>query len=283
MIIEKTASYLFSSDPANGAQSLSKDGNAFVAVLSEPIAIPKTAVYCTTELTSAVVVNVFPNVSEEIGNNIFRFSHLSIEYTFTFPDGLYPLSGINEFLSVQFAEEGLPDDLITFVGIDSTQKVLMKFGYAGTIVLFTTPNSINTLLGFEAIDYPIAGTSVAGETYTSQNTAQINRITSWLIHCDLAPRGVPTNAIMSNIVAQIPIPSNSVGKTVGYSPYNPIRVSTEQLIGHPVNRIACRISDQINRDIDTLGEPWSFLLTLRWGIQVVEPRGFKNAQEYRDM
>ena len=287
MIIERQASFLFSSDPEAGAQALTKDKDSFVAVLSEPISVPKEALYCSVELINAVVVNVMPNVSEEIGNNKLSFTEKGILYSLVFPDGLYGLADINAWLSREFVNNSLPDDLFVFTGDDATQRVVLTFNYADTVVLFSVPGSINTLLGFNSQDYPPVGTSAPGDSFTSEETANINRITSWLIHCDIAPRGIPTNAIMSNIIAQIPIPAGSIGKTVGYSPFNPVRVETEHLIGHPVNAVSCRLSDQLGRTVDTLGEPWSFLMTLRWGMQVgsdaPRDREHQNARTYRKM
>ena len=285
MIIDRSTNYLFSSDPAAGAQNINDDGNQFSVLLNDPISIPKEAVYCSIELVSAVVVNVMPNVSEEYGNNKIVFDHEAKTYDFTFPDGLYALEDINAFLARTFEENGLPADLFVFTGDDATQKVVMKFNNAGTQIDFlNNPNSINTLLGFDPLLYPQFAPSVGGESFTSQETAKINRITSWFLHCDLARNGIPVNAVGSNIIAQVPIPAGSVGKTIGFSPFNPLPVAIDHLIGFPVNSVECRLSDQLNRDVLTLGEAFSFLVRIRYGIQVADTseskQRYRNARTY---
>ena len=285
MIIDRSTNYLFSSDPAAGAQNINDDGNQFSVLLNDPLSIPKEAVYCTIEVVNAVIVNVMPNVSEEYGNNKIVFDHEAKTYDFTFPDGLYAVEDINAFLTRSFEENGLPADLFVFTGEASTQKVILTFNYAGTQVDFLNePNSINELLGFDPLLYPQFAPSVAGESFTSQSQAQINRITSWFLHCDLARSGIPVNAIGSNIVAQVPIPANSVGKTVGWSPFNPIPVNCDHLIGHPINAIDCRLSDQLDRNVLTLGEAFSMLVRIRYGIQVSDhserSQRYRNARQY---
>lgn len=254
-------------------------------VLNEPISIPKEAVYCTLEVVSSTIVNVMPNVSTAYGNNHLSFDHEAKTYDFVFPDGLYAIPDINAYLAFEFAENGLPADLFTFTGEASTQKVVLKFNYATTQVdFFTVPNSINTLLGFDALLYPQLAPSVGGESFTSQSTANINRITSWVLHCDLVQNGIPTNNVGSNTVAVVPIPAGSVGRTVGWSPYNPLPVNCDHLIGHPVGNITCRLSDQLNRNVETLGEKWSFLIRVRYGIQVgdmsARSQRYRNARQH---
>jgi len=238
-------------------------------------------VYATLEVNNAVIVNVFPNVSSEYGNNALDFEHEGKEYNVVFPDGLYDIPGINSYLSQFFVENGLPEDLFTFSGEAATQKVVLTFNYDGTQIDFlNNPNSINELLGFEPLLYPQFAPSTAGDSTTSQNTAKVNRITSWFLHCDLARTGIPINSIGSNIVANVPIPALSVGKTVGYSPRNPIRVAVDHLIAHPVGVINCRLSDQLDLELNTLNEAFSFLVVIRYGVQVSDHSA--RSQRYRN-
>ncbi len=281
MLIEKQASWIFSSDPAAGARNISQDGDRFSVVLNQPISIPKEAVYATLEATQATVVYVTPNVSTEIGNDKLTFDHDAVTYNFVFDKGLYAIEDINAFLGRQFTANSLPEDLFVFSGDAATQKAILTFNYAGTRIDFTVAGSINSLLGFSDLHYPLLVPSVVGEHFTGATTANINRVSTFLIHCSLARDGIPTNASGSNLITQVPLPGGSIGKTITYSPFNPIRVNVDHLIGHPVNNVDVRLSDQLDRKVDTLEEAFSVLITIRYGLQVADmhpARSYKNAK-----
>ena len=271
-LVEFQSSYIFSSDPENGAQNLSADGDSFTVNLNDPITIPMNAINATIECVNAAIWFVQPNISEEIGNNHLTFDHNATTYPLVIPDGLYSMDDLNAYLSRQFLAQApqLPDDLFTFVGDGSTQRTILTFNYVGTQIDFqTVPNSVNTLLGFAPLQYPQFVPSVAGESFTSQDTAALNRLSSYLIHCSLAPNGIPVNAIGSDIVADIPITTDTPpGSQLVYSPYNPIRSPVKNLVGQPVSNIRMSISDQNDRTLDMLNEYWSCLLTIRYWLQV---------------
>jgi len=301
MLLEQTQSWIFSSDPVNGAVNLNKDGNQFDIYLNEPISIPKNAVSCTLEVVRASVWYVSPNISEEIKNNklVFEYTPVTLNaasnerkgaepkpkdiiYNYTIPDGLYSISDLNSWLSRKLTEDSLPSDLFVFSAVNSTQKSVITFGYDGCQILFTAPNSINELLGFEPIDVPAAGTSTAGDSYEGENTAALNRLESYLVHCSLAPQGIPVNSKGSNIICEIPITSDSEpGGLLVYTPFNPIKVNCANLIGAPVGTINMRISDQRDRQIDMLSEYWSVTIVLKYYLQMADrsesTKTFKNA------
>ena len=54
-LIEKQISYIFISDPADGAKNVSVNGDAFSVQLDAPISIPQDAVHCSLKLTQADV------------------------------------------------------------------------------------------------------------------------------------------------------------------------------------------------------------------------------------
>lgn len=271
VFVEFSETRIFSSNPANGAQNVNQDQNEFDIYLNEPISIPRNAINCTLEVVKAQVWYVQPNISEEIKNNQLEFVHNATTYNWTIPDGLYSLPDLNAYLSRQFVAEGLDADLFDFAAENSTQKVVLTFNYAGTRINFTAANSVNTLLGFNAIYYPLLVPSVAGESFTSQSTAALNRLETYLIHCSLVPNGIPINENGSNIIADIPISVDySPGDLIVFAPFNPIKTSTPNLVGQPIGNVHMRISDQEDRAIEMLGEYWSVTVTIRYMLQVAD-------------
>jgi len=269
VFVEFSETRIFSSNPINGAQNVNSNGNEFDTYLNEQISIPRNAIGCTLEVVEAQMWYVQPNISAEIGNNKIVFTHNATPYDWTIPDGLYSLIDINSYLSRTFVGVGLPDDLFGFGADNSTQKTILLFNYDGTRVDFTAPNSVNTLLGFEPIYYPLLVPSIAGESFQSEDTASLNRLETYLIHCSLVPNGIPINQNGSNIIANIPISVDyAPGDLIVYTPFNPIKTSTTNLVGQPVGNIHLRISDQNDRSIDMLGEFWSVTVTIRYLLQV---------------
>lgn len=278
VLVEHEFSIITSSNPANGATGINADENKFTVILNDPIAVPATAINCTIELNSASVWYVQPNISEELKNNDLSFTHLATPYQFTIPDGLYSLSDLNAWLSREFLNATLPEDLFVIIGIDATQKTVITFTYAGTQLDFTPANSVAPILGFDAGIYP-AAPSVAGESVNSQDTASFNAITNYLISCSLAPDGIPINDIGSNIVATVPI-TTSPGNLITYQPFNPLKASADNLIGSPINVIDMKITDQNDKDIEMLGEYWNAVLVIRYYLQVNDSRPVRS--EYKN-
>lgn len=269
VFVEKTIPIIFSSDPANGAYAINQNANEFTVALDTPLSIPKEAVACTLEVRAANVVWVVPNVSVEIGNNQFHFDHEAKTYELIVPDGLYSLSDLSSTLSRQFVEEGLPADLIAFSADNSSQKVVITFAYAGTQIDFTVANSVNTLIGFNSIKYPLLVPSIIGESFIGQSTASFNRVSRFLISCDLVQEGIPTNNEGQQIIASIPI-TVSPGSTLHYTPYNPVEVNARGLIGNPRNVVRLRLYDQVGRGVDTLGEAFDVLIVIKYSLQMAK-------------
>lgn len=267
MFVEHTFPIIFSSDPANGAYAINSSGNEFSVALNNPIAIPKNAANCTLEVQAANVVWVMPNISEAIGNNLLTFEHEAKTYELTIPDGLYSLPDLISTLSLQFVANGLPSDLIVLDADNSSQRVVIIFTYAGTQIDFTVPNSINSILGFNSIKYPLFVPSIATESYTGESSAAFNRVSRFLISCDLVQEGIPTNNEGLQVISTIPI-TVEPGSTLHFTPFNPVRVNARGLIGNPRNVVRIRLYDQQGRTIDTRGEYFDMLIVIRYELQM---------------
>ncbi len=149
-------SYFFSSDERNGAQNKSPDGSVFSVQLNNPISIPKAAMYCTLEVTSATIWNNTPNISEAIGNNKLYFHTeadpaLGPDFVLTIPDGLYGVSELTARIQREMIGLGLPQDMLMLTADDATQRIVVSLGYANTWLDFAdgSPTTLSsTDMGF---------------------------------------------------------------------------------------------------------------------------------------
>lgn len=267
-----THSLILSSEEKVGATLLSDLGNAFSVTLNNPISIPRSAIKCELSTVAATITYTTPNIEARLLNNIFTITHSgSGPHTITIPDGLYGLNELAATLSREFVELGFPADLLSWGSDNATQRVIVTFNYAGTQIDFTVPNSVNTILGYDALLYPQFVPSTAGETAIAPNVANFNTLTRYLIACDLVDEGIPINATGQSIIASVPI-TESPGSTINWQPFFPIPVNARGLIGNPRNTVIVRLLDQNGDDVDTLGESWNCQIQIKYDIPI-KPTG----------
>jgi hypothetical protein len=263
-LIPQSLSYFFSSDVTNKAQNVSDDGSQFTVILDRPLSLPPNAVSATLSIIQASIWNTSPNISEQFNNNVFRFTSGGSTYNIIFPEGLYSLGGLNGFLSVQLTNLLLPSNLITISGDESTQRSIITFLFAGIQVDFTIPNSIREILGF---DVRLITAPTALFNAYSDNTANFNRVNSYLIRSNIVSQGIPINSIGANVIAQVPIDS-APGSQINYQPQHPTPVDASELIGYSKNTFNFTLCDQLLRPTPTAGETWFFILVINYFIMV---------------
>ena len=229
-VIEKVFSYVFSSDPANGAQNLSADGSSFSTTLDYPISVPSDALYCTLEVQSANIWYTTPNISIANNNNTFSFQdELGVNHTLTIPNGLYDLDQlqttiINLMNNIPLTYDG--SSYFLFQG-SVTQKVQITYLQANLQIYWTT-STLRSILGFDAVD---AGVLPKGTTVTGQHVAAFNTVTSFLIHANnLVNIGLPVNNTYNQVIANVFI-NVLPGSLINYTPQLPPKVVTNELIG----------------------------------------------------
>jgi len=268
VIVNKTQSFFFSSDPLTGAKNISSDGSVFTIYLDAPISLPKGCVNATIEVVQSQIWNTSYNISEEFKNNNFQFTSSGVVHQILIPDGLYSLSGLNSFFTTQFVNLGLSSNVITFSGDDSTQKSVLTFLNAGDSVNFMPANSVRGILGFNAriVVSPSAGFSVY-----SDNSANFNRVNSYLIKSNLISNGLMLNNIGVGLIASVPI-NATPGSQINYEPTNPIQIDCSELINQSKGVITFSLLDQSLRPAPTIGELWSFILVFKWGILLTNER-----------
>lgn len=269
MLVEHTASYIFSSDTANGARNKSSDGHSFDVELNEPISIPKEAVNCTLEVSQARIWYTTPNISAALGNNKLYFQVAAVYnpatlVTLTFPDGLYSVSGLNNQLGLLLNAALYDSDLITIAANNATQQTVITAKDLNVIIDFSQADTIREILGFNS---GVIGPSTAGETFPSNNIANFNTLNSYLMHSDIVSNGIPVNNTGANIIASIPITS-SPGSQIIYQPFNPDRCSLNELIGFPRNSFRIWLTNQNNEPLDTNNENYSLVVVIRYQLPI---------------
>lgn len=255
---------IFNSDPTAGAENVSADGSTFQITLHDPIMIPKGCVDCKAGVVSAAIWNTSFNIAAAYSNNQFEFTTTVAPagtYTWTIPDGLYSVAGLNGYLSAQFVNTGLPANLITISGDMATQKSIITFLTSGDSIDFTIANTIREVLGFNAA---VVTAPSANYSFYSDNTAQFNRINSFIISSNLVSQGIPVNSNTQGIIATIPI-NVPPGSQIAYSPQNTVWFSAKELIGQ--NKLNMRFSllDQNLRPVEVV-DPFSFTLVIEYTI-----------------
>ena len=220
-LLERQQSWMFNSDPDAGAQNVSANGATFQMSLNTPIRVPKEAVDCTMGVLQSSVWNTSPNIAAEFNNNVFKFTTSEAPadtYTWTIPDGLYSLAGLNSYLASQFTNLGLPSNLITLSGDSATQKSIVTFLTSGDRVDFTVANSVREVIGFNSV---VITAPSSNYSFYSNNEAEFNRINALVIASNLVAGGIPVNNSSRGIIATIPI-SAAPGSQINYSPTNVI-------------------------------------------------------------
>ena len=265
VIVDKQLSYTFSSNTSTGAQNIQNNGASFSVALNSPIYIPKGTVDCTVEVLQAAVWNTSPNIAVEFGNNRLSFTYGAVVYAFVIPDGLYSLTDLNTTISRLLANAGLASNLFLLSGDQSTQKTVITYSVSGVRIDFTNPDSIRTVLGFDARLSPAGGISAAGQSDFSDNTAVFNRINSFFVRSSMVNNGLPLNNVGSGIIAAIPITA-APGSQINYAPTIPIAVDASDLPGTTLQFISFDLLDQELRYVNTVGEDWSITLAIKYKI-----------------
>ena len=265
VIVDKQLSYTFSSNTSTGAQNIQNNGASFSVALNSPIYIPKGTVDCTVEVLQAAVWNTSPNIAVEFGNYRLRFTYNENVYGFVIPDGLYSLTDLNTTISRLLANAGLASNLFILSGDQSTQKTVITYSVSGVRIDFTRPDSIRTVLGFDARLSPVGGISAAGQSDFSDNTAVFNRINSFFVRSSMVNNGLPLNNVGSGIIAAIPITA-APGSQINYAPTIPIAVDASDLPGTTLQFISFDLLDQELRYVNTVGEDWSITLAIKYKI-----------------
>jgi len=264
VVSKKQFSIIFSSADENKPVNKSTDGTIFSVRRNENIKFPSNAFDCTAEVVAATVWNSVPNISQNLGNNKFYVFSSGVLHIITLPDGLYSVSSLNSTVSKSLVNLGLPSDIISITGNQSTQRIILTFNYVGTYVDFTQPNACRDILGFDPRLVPLAPSSVIGQSEEGDKIAEFNNIESFLIKTDLVIGNIPTNQDSDQTIALIPITAKT-NEQIVFSPTNPSRVDASNLKGQGRDYATFRLTNEKGEPAQT-NEDYSVLILFRYSV-----------------
>ena len=262
LISKKQLAYIFSSDEASGAINRSADGTVFSVQLDDPIALPRGAFDCTLDVVSMRAWNNVPNITAALGNNKFRVITGGSNYDVTITDGLYDTNSLNDFIQNELVNQGLDREIISLSANFATEQVIIGFGAVGVQVDFAIPDSVRTVLGFDARLSPPAPSTVVGQTDSGDKTAELNNVENFLIKSDIVNANIPVNNSFDQTIAYLPILSPP-GSQITNEPINPIRIDASTLKNGGRNFFTFRLTDQTGKPADT-GEAFGLTIVIRW-------------------
>lgn len=276
MMVPEEVSFIVSSDPSQGARSLSPDGSRFEIQFDDSLKIPKDALNVNVSVQEATIWWVSPNVITGENDMMYIFgdndSGGSELFTIRIEQGLYDLSGLNQAIisgleaagakTVDGSGNSLP--LITFTADDSTQKVVLRLNYPNAYVDFQPIDTPREIMGFDAEQY--GPEAAAPLNILAPNTAAFNQINHFLIHSDLVNRGIRYNNAYNQTIAQVLI-DVSPGSQIVSTPYHPAKTSGRSLRGTSRTNIRFWLTDDKQRAVNTNGEYW----TARVVIEYLKP------------
>lgn len=269
--IPQEITMIVSSDPKNGAVNRSPDGAYFEINLEDGLHVPKQALNVNVEVEDSTVWWTVPNIITGQNDLLFitgpNSSDVITLFPITIPQGLYDLSGLNEAIARELEQAGAkidPDPLISLSPDEATQRVEIRFGYAGTSIDFTQTQTPREILGFDSLVYSITG----GNPQLAPNTAAFNTINYFLIHSDLTNKGIRINNNYSQTLTRVLI-DVPPGSQIVSQPFNPPRINAEELAGTKRTTLRFWLTDDENRRVNTAGEYWSARIVIHYLMPMV--------------
>lgn len=279
MSIERKITYIFSSDPDKGATNIQQNGSVFTVTMQYPISLPKGTQYATLEVHSASIWYVTPNISADRKNNNIEIIIGVTPYPLIIPDGLYNFPQLVNALAISF-NTNYPlapyrwVDMFSFDADTATQRVAITVLKNDAQINWAVANSVRDVFGFVALPpppaLPINATPpvipiVAPITYLGNVEASFNVINQYYISGNLVHTGIPSNNASSNLMAvvYIDVPPST---QINYQPQLPLIIDAAELIGGQKTTFTFRLTDENFLPVDTFGEYWSFIVTIRFWV-----------------
>jgi len=275
MSIERKMTYIFSSDPTKGAQAIQQNGSVFSVNLQYPISLPIGTQYATMEVHSASIWYVTPNISEALGNNRLTINDGVNDYPLVIADGLYNFPQLVNAIQITFNSQTLPvppahqfEEMFAFNADNATQRVAISILQAYGTIIWNVPKPIRNIFGFTdaANDTtPPVAILVAPRVYVGNEQANFNAINQFYISGNLVHTGIPSNSNSSNLMAVVYI-DRPPGSQINFQPQQPLLIDAAELIGGQRTNFTFRLTNERFEPLDTFGEYWSFIVTIRFWL-----------------
>lgn len=265
--------FIVNSNSTAGARNRSSDGSSFEIFLDEALIVPPDAFNVFLIVQEAQVWNNVYNIQQGVNDKIrvvYDDGVLTTDNLLTIEPGLYDLAHLNQAVRRELANNGLDSNLLSLIADTASGKVVFQFNATGIQVDVSVPNNFSQVLGFDERLIPLAGPTTSEEEYViGDRVAQFNNLEYFLIHSDLVSRGLRTNSIYNQSIAQIPITAPP-GSLIVSEPRNPPQIPCNELIGTKRKLIRFFLTDDKNNLIDTNGEDWSARFVLHYTLPIVD-------------
>ncbi len=273
LLVSEEINLIASSDPANGATNISSDGSQFTVQLQDGIKIPKNAHNVHVSLQEATVWWVVPNIITGVNDKLYitapRASDDALTaYVITLEQGLYDLTALNEAVLRELenaAAKTNPSTVINILSDNATQKVEFRYNYVGIEIDFTQADTFRDILGFNS--QTLGPNATAPLIYLADNVAAFNTINSFLIHSDLVSRGIRLNNSYNQTLGQVLI-DKAPGSQIVSTPFNPPKVSADELAGAIKSTLRFWLTDQANQPVNTNSEFWTGRVSIKYQYPV---------------
>lgn len=269
-IIPQQISMLVSSNPANGATSISPDGSYFEINLQDGLKIPKQALNVNVSVEESTIWWVVPNINTGENDKLYitgpNSSDIQTNFVLTIPKGLYDLEGLNSAIIRELENQNAKSDsvlgpLIQLKADEATQKVIIRFNYPLTSVDFTQSNTFRYILGFNEQVYGPYG--LVPQNIVAENTANFNLVNYFLIHSDLTNKGIRFNNDYNQTISQVLI-DKAPGSQIVSKPFNPAKINVAELKGSIRTNLRFWLTDDQNRRVNTNNEYWSARIVINY-------------------
>lgn len=214
-------------------------------------------------LLSLDTYNSIPNITEG-KNNIFRYSSDNGKTwkTVALNTGAYELAAINNEIKRQLLVNGDSDIAVTITGNVSRLTSIVSIENQSYKVDFNVPQSIRSILGFEAM--------VIGYGYNeSSNIVNIMQVNSILVNIDII-MGSNVNGLPSPTIYSF-YPNVAPGYKIVERP-NPALIYYP-VSRHDISRMRVWLTDQNDNLIDLRGET----ITIRIHVREIKSRSVQQA------
>ena len=270
MSLQNEISLLVSSDATQGATNKTSDGAYFeISLGTDGLKIPNNAYNTTLSVEESTIWWTVPNIITG-SNDLLRVigprasDGVTTTYNLVIPQGLYDLSGLNQAIQRELQNSSAkrdPSVLFSLSPDEPTGKAELRFNYDNVSIDFTQPNSLREISGFNSqILGPYATVPF---NRLADNTARFNSVNYFVIHSDLTQTGIRFNNSYNQAVSKVVI-DVPPGSQIVSTPYNPPKISCNELVGGNKTLIRMWLTDDQNRRVNTNSESWSCRLVIRY-------------------
>jgi hypothetical protein len=246
---------------SRGAVNVSSTKDEFSVILQPPLHLPRKAYNVYLRVNQASIWNTTPNVVAGVNNLLYvspTGGSPAAYITLAIPTGLYGTSELNVAILRALENAGYAN-LFTISADYPTQKIVINFTAAGTLIDFTQAQTLRDILGFNS--RIVTGTPL---NQLGDKEANFNTVNSFIIRTDLVDTGISVNGRGSQACAIVPITALP-GSLINFQPMNPPNIPCERLAYGPQQMVTVSVTDEIGQKVIMIDD-WSVVVEIVYSI-----------------